>query len=219
MKISILLADDHKILRDGIRALLEKEPDFDVIGEADSGRTVIELACELKPDVIIMDIGMPDINGIEATREILSRVPSIRVLALSMYSDKRFVVEMLNAGATGYLVKDCALDEMLSAVRSVASNQRYIAPKLLETIIEDYMNNKCNNGMMKKTQLTPRECEVLRLIAQGYNSKKIASELYISVKTVDTHRQNIEHKLELYSVAELTKYAIKIGLISIDSGA
>ena len=216
MKISILLADDHKILRDGIRSLLEKEPDFEVVGEADSGRTAIELACELKPDVIIMDIGMPDINGIEATREILSRVPSIQVLALSMYSDKRFVVEMLNAGATGYLVKDCAFEEMLSAVRSVASNQRYIAPKLLETFIDDYMKNKCNNGMMKKTQLTPRESEVLRLIAQGYNSKKIASELNISVKTVDTHRQNIEHKLELHSVADLTKYAIRVGLISID---
>jgi len=216
MKISILLADDHKILRDGIRSLLEKEPDFEVVGEADSGRTAIEMACNLKPDVIIMDIGMPDINGIEATREILSRVPSIQVLALSMYSDKRFVVEMLNAGATGYLVKDCAFDEMLSAVRSVASNQRYIAPKLLETFIDDYMKNKCTNGMLKKTRLTPRESEVLRLIAQGYNSKKIASELNISVKTVDTHRQNIEHKLELYSVADLTRHAIKVGLISID---
>lgn len=216
MKISILLADDHKILRNGIRALLAKEPDFEVVGEADSGRTAIELACELKPDVIIMDIGMPDMNGIEATKEILSRVPCIQVLALSTYSDKRFIVEMLNAGATGYLVKDCAFDEMLSAVRSVAANQRYIAPKLLETFIDDYMKNKCTNSMMKKTRLTPRESEVLRLIAQGYNTKRIASELNISVKTVDTHRQNIEHKLELQSVADLTKYAIRVGLISID---
>jgi DNA-binding NarL/FixJ family response regulator len=217
MKIKILLADDHKILRDGIRSLLEKEPDFEVVGEADSGRTTIELACELQPDVIIMDIGMANMNGIEATKEILSVAPGIKVLALSMYSDKRFVVEMLNAGAKGYLVKDCAFDEMLSAVRSVASNQRYIAPKLLETFIDDYMKNKCDDGMMKKNQLTPRENDVLRLIAQGYNTKKIASELYISVKTVDTHRQNIEHKLELYSVADLTKYAIRVGLISIES--
>ena len=218
MKISILLADDHKILRDGIRSLLEKEPDLEVVGEADSGRTAIaiEMACELKPDVIIMDIGMPDIDGIEATKEILSGAPSIQVLALSMYSDKRFVVEMLNAGATGYLVKDCAFDEMISAVRSVASNQRYIAPKLLETFIDDYMKSKCTDGMMNKRRLTPRESEVLRFIAQGYNSKRIAFELNISVKTVDTHRQNIEHKLDIHSVADLTKYAIKAGLISID---
>ncbi|MCE5250020.1 response regulator transcription factor [bacterium] len=214
MKISILLADDHKILRDGIRALLEKEPDFDVVGEADSGRTAIEMACKLKPDVIIMDIGMPDMNGIEATKEILSGVPSIRVLALSMYADKRFIVEMLDAGATGYLVKDCTLDEMLSAVRSVASNQKYIAQKLLVNFIDDYMKNTGNSDMLK-TRLTPREREVLRLIAQGKNTKEISSALHISVKTVDTHRQHVMNKLNIHNPVDLTKYAIRTGLISI----
>jgi len=144
MKISILLADDHKIIRDGIRELLKKDSDFEVIGEADNSRTAIELACELKPGVIIMDIEMLDIKGIEATREILSRVPSSKVLVLSEYFDKWFVVEMLNAGATGYLVKDFAFYEMLSAVRAVASNQRYIAPKLLEAFVIDYLINLQN---------------------------------------------------------------------------
>jgi DNA-binding NarL/FixJ family response regulator len=215
MKISILLADDHKILREGIRSLLEKEPDFEVIGETDNGRTAIELACDLKPDVVIMDIGMPDMNGVEATKEILSLVPGIRVLALSVYSDKRFVVEMLNAGATGYIVKDCAFDEMLAAVRSVASNQRYIAPKLLENIIEDYMKNKFINGIKKKDLLTPRETEVLSLIAQGKNTKEISFALNISMKTIDTHRQNIMDKLNIHNIVDLTKYAIRTGLISL----
>ena len=215
MKISILLADDHKILRDGIRSLLEKEPDYEVVGEADNGRTAIELACELKPDVIIMDIGMPDINGIEATKEILSRVPSIQVIALSVYSDKQFLVEMLNAGAKGYLVKDCAFDEMLSAVHSVVSNKRYIAPKLLETFIEDYMNNKIKNGMTKKTHLTRRETDVLSLIAQGKNTKEISAALHISVKTVYTHRQHIMDKLKIHNPVDLAKYALRTGLISL----
>ncbi|MFC1490661.1 response regulator [Candidatus Latescibacterota bacterium] len=215
MKIKILIADDHKILREGLRLLLSKEPDFDVIAEASSGKAAIQLACELKPDIILMDISMPDINGIEATKKILSKVPKVKILALSTYSDKRFITEMFNAGASGYLVKDCAFDEVSTAVRTVAANQKFVSPSIMDTVVDLFLDK--NIPSKEKTrELTERETEILRMITQGKNTKEIASELFISVKTVDTHRQHIMDKLDIHNVVELTKYAISTGLISID---
>ena len=217
MKIKILLADDHKILRNGMRSMIEKEPDLEVVGEAENGITAVQMACDLNPDVVIMDIAMPGINGVDATREILSKAPEIKVLALSTYSEKQFIFTMLKAGALGYLVKDCAFEELVSAVRSVAENKIYIAPKVLNIVVKEYLNNKSQELPKDDVQLTPRERDVLRLITKGKNTKEIASELYVSVKTIETHRQNIMNKLGIHNVAELTLYAVQIGLIILDT--
>ena len=217
MKIKILIADDHKILRTGMRSMIEKEPDLEVVGEAENGITAVQMACDLNPDVVIMDIAMPGINGVDATREILSKAPEIKVLALSTYSEKQFIFAMLKAGALGYLVKDCAFEELVSAVRSVAENKIYIAPKVLNIVVKEYLNNKSQELPKDDVQLTPRERDVLRLITKGKNTKEIASELYVSVKTIETHRQNIMNKLGIHNVAELTLYAVQIGLIILDT--
>lgn len=211
--ITVFIVDDHKILRDGIRALLDKEDDIRVIGEADTGRGAIDAVGLLHPDVIVMDIGMPDMNGIDAAKEILSMMPDARVLALSMYSDKRFVVEMMKTGAKGYLVKDCAFEDMLTAVRSVASNQRYIAPSILNIVVEDFIHHQTRDESTQS--LTSRELEILRLVAQGFNTKEIANNLSLSVKTIDAHRQHIMNKLNIHNTVDLTKYAIRAGLISL----
>ena len=217
MKIKILLADDHKILRNGMRSMIDKEPDFEVVGEAENGITAVQMACDLNPDVVIMDIAMPGINGVDATREILSKAPEIKVLALSTYSEKQFIFAMLKAGALGYLVKDCAFEELVAAVRSVAENKIYIAPKVLNIVVKEYLNHESQELPKDDVHLTPRERDVLRLITKGKNTKEIASELYVSVKTIETHRQNIMNKLGIHNVAELTLYAVQIGLIILDT--
>lgn len=215
MKIKILLADDHKILRDGIRALLAKEPDFEVVGEADTGGTAIELACDLKPDVVIMDIGMPDMNGIEATREIMAKVPDIKVIALSMHSDKRFVSEMLKAGACGYLLKDSAFEELVTAIHTVISNRMYLSPVITDVAIHDYISLMTQDVKLVYSSLTPRERDVLKLLANGISTKRIAAELCVSIKTIESHRLRIMRKLDIHNLVDLTKYAIRIGLTSL----
>ena len=217
MKIKILLADDHKILRNGMRSMIEKEPDLEVVGEAENGITAVQMACDLNPDVVIMDIAMPGINGVDATREILSKAPEIKVLALSTYSEKQFIFTMLKAGALGYLVKDCAFEELVSAVRSVAENKIYIAPKVLNIVVKEYLNHESQELPKDDVQITPRERDVLRLITKGKNTKEVASELYVSAKTIETHRQNIISKLGIHNVAELTLYAVQSGLITLDT--
>ena len=214
MPIKIILADDHKIVRQGLRTLLEKEPDLQVMAEADDGRMAVRLARELSPQVVIMDVSMPDLNGIEATRQVLAECPGVKVIALSMHSDRRFVMNMLKAGASGYLLKDSAFEELATAIRMVLANKIYLSTEIANIVVKDYLQGGGDESVF--SVLTPREREVLQLMAEGKSSRQIADHLNISIKTVETHRMQIQHKLEIYSVAELTKYAIREGLSSLD---
>ena len=216
MSIRILLADDHKIIREGLRALLQQQPDIEVIAEAEDGRKAVQLAVELKPDVAILDIGMPNLNGIEATRKMIQDVPGIKVVGLSMHSDRRFVSEMFKAGASGYLLKDCALEELARAIRAVVENRMYLSPGIAGIVIDDYVHHLSSADGIPAAMLSSREREVLQLLAEGKSSKQIALRLNVSVKTVETHRLNIMRKLDVYSVAELTKYAVREGLTSLE---
>jgi DNA-binding NarL/FixJ family response regulator len=216
MSIRILLADDHQIIREGLRMLLEKQGDMEVVAEAEEGRTAVRLAREVNPDVIILDIAMPDLNGIEAARQILTECPTAKVLALSMHSDRRFVSEMLKAGAKGYLLKDCASEELARAVHSVMGGETYLSPAVAGEVVQDYVHRLKRPAEATAVALSAREREVLQLLAEGRNTKKIALQLNISVKTVETHRQHIMGKLHLHSVAELTKYAVREGLTTLE---
>jgi len=217
MDIKILLADDHKITRDGLKALLENQNHMIVVGEAENGRQAVRLALALAPDVIVMDINMPELNGIEATRQIVAELPGTKIIALSMYSDKRYVVGMLKAGVSGYLLKNCAFDELVSAISSVVANQNYMSQKIADTVMKDYANILESNDNSPAASLTAREREVLQLIAEGLKTKDIASRIHVSVKTVETHRQQIMRKLNAKSVAELTKIALREGITSLDT--
>ncbi len=215
MTIKIILADDHRIIREGLRALLEKEHGVEVIAEAADGRTTVKLCRELVPDVVIMDITMPDLNGIEATHQILSEMPDIKVIALSMHSDKRFVSEMLNAGALGYLLKDAAFEELSDALRAINNNQLYLSAQLEG--LKDYLGRvRTPQVFDSPPTLTTREREVLQLLAEGKTTHQIASSLCLSGKTVAAHRTQIMNKLGLKSIAELTKYAIREGLTALE---
>jgi len=216
VSVRVILADDHRIMREGLRALLEKESNMEVVAEADNGRAAVELARELKPDVIVMDLTMPELNGIEATRQILASDPGVKVLALSMHSDKRFVTGVLSAGASGYLLKDCALEELVRAIRAVVADQTYLSPGIAGIVVDDYMHRLPPTDDCTLSALTAREREVLQLIAEGRALKEIASNLNLSVKTIETHRQQIMKRLDIHSIAELTKCAIREGLTSLE---
>lgn len=215
MKIRVLLADDHKIVRNGLRTLLESQPDLEVIAEAEDGRTTIQLATKLQPHIVIMDIAMPGLNGIEATREIIGSLPKVKVIALSMHSEKRFVGEMLKAGACGYLLKDCAFEELITAIRAVYHNQTYLSPMIGDLIVNHFIRNTEKTEPSAFSRLSKREREVLQLLAEGKATKEIADQLCVSIKTVEAHRSHIMSKLNLRSVAELTKYAIREGITSL----
>jgi len=215
MKIKVLLADDHVMMRGGLRMVLEQNPELSVIGEAEDGRETVRLVKKLAPDVVIMDIAMPDMNGIEATRQILADRPVIKVIALSMHSDRHFVSEMLKAGASAYLVKQCALDELFIAIKTVMKGQTYLSPCISGVVVEYILRNKLKTEATVFSTLTDREREVLQLMAEGRTSKEIATHLNLSVKTIETHRMNIMEKLNIHTVAELTKYAIREGLTSL----
>jgi DNA-binding NarL/FixJ family response regulator len=210
----IVLADDHQLMRQGLRGLLDREPDMEVVGEADGGRSALALVAELAPNVVIMDVAMPDLNGVEATRKIVAGFPGVRVIALSMHADKRFVAGMLKAGASGYLLKDCAFAELAGAVRTVAAGQVYLSPGIAGLVAEEFAGRFAPDR--PGSPLTGREREVLQLIAEGQATKQIAVRLGLSVKTVETHRRQMMDKLGLHSVAELTKYAIREGLTALD---
>jgi DNA-binding NarL/FixJ family response regulator len=215
MSIKVLIADDHQIMREGLRAMLEKEHDIKIVGEAVDGRMTERLARELVPDVIIMDVSMPDLNGIEATRQIVAELPGVKIIALSMHDDRRFVLNMLKAGAAGYMLKDDAFKNLSKAIRMVMANKTYLSNE-----ISDLVKNNCltSSTGMKSTDfplLSCREKEVLHLVAEGKTSNQIANSLHISVKTVETHRQQTMVKLNIKGVAELTKYAIREGLTSL----
>ena len=218
MSIRVLIADDHKIMLAGLRSILEKQTDFEVVGEADNGRKAVQMAQEKKPDVVVMDVSMPDLNGIEATKQIIESLPETRVIALSMHSDKRFVMGMLRAGASGYLLKDCASQELANAIDQVARGKKYLSPEITGVVIDDFLLGRGSSEEVATaaSQLSPREREVLQLIAEGWSTKQIASHLYVSIKTIETHRRQIMKKLDLHSIADLTKYAIREGLTSIE---
>lgn len=215
--IKILLADDHKLLREGLRALIEEQQNMIVVAEAEDGRSAVRLAAKLAPDVIVMDISMPGLNGIDATRRIAAESPDIKVIALSMHADRNFVVEMFKAGAAGYLLKDCAFEELIHAIRAVSSQKAYLSSKLSDTMIKDYVKLFPKKNPSVFSALTTREREVLQLLAEGRSTREVAANLNVSMKTVETFRQRIMKKLDIHSVAELTKYAIRAGLTSLDT--
>jgi DNA-binding NarL/FixJ family response regulator len=215
VSVGILLADDHRIIRDGLRSLLEKEPGFSIVGEAENGREAVRKALELKPDLVVMDIAMPDLNGIEATRRILSAQPKIKIVVLSMHAERRFVIEMLKAGAAAYLLKDNAFEELALAIHTVLGDRTYLNPLIADQVIGDYILQLQKNDCSVFSLLTTREREVLQLLAEGMSMVQIAAHLHLSVKTIETHRQNLMEKLEIRSIAELTKYAIREGLTSL----
>lgn len=215
MAIRVVMVDDHKLIREGLRALLEKEPGMEVIAEAENGRTAVDLAVKFKPNIVIMDASMSDLNGIEATKQIISAVPQVKVLALSMYSDRRFVMGMLSSGASGYILKDCAFEELIDAIQRVMSGQIYLSPSITTIVIKDYVGRLAAPEEDDANVLTTREREVLQLLSEGKTTKQIASLLYVSTKTVETYRQQIMKKLNIHSVAELTKYAIREGLTAL----
>jgi len=208
-KIRILLADDHSVVRQGFRRILESQPDMEIVGEAANGREAVCLASELKPDVIVMDVAMPELNGIEATRRIAETSVRTRVLALSMHKDAVYVREILRAGARGYLLKDAFEGDLVTAVRAVARGEAYLAPAVSEAVLSDYRQHVTDPIDL----LTSREREVLQLIAEGKTNKEIAALLQLSVYTVDAHRGRIMEKLNLHSTGELVRFAVRKGLI------
>ncbi len=214
--IRIIVADDHQIVRQGLRILLEAEPDMEVLAEADNGRKVLKMAHELLPDVIIMDLSMPELNGIEATRQILADAPGVRIIALSMHSDSLFVLNMIRAGASGYLLKDCALEELVKAIRTVVNHKTYLSPGVSDIVIRDFVTGWQTTSSSAFSVLSAREREVLQLMAEGKTTNQIADGLCVSVKTVEAHRKQVMNKLGIHSVAELTKYAIRQGLTSLE---
>lgn len=215
MTIKVLLADDHQIIRDGLCSLLTNEPDIEVVGEANDGRAAVEMTQRLKPDIVVMDITMPGLNGIEATRQVRAISGDIKVLALSMHADKRFVAGVLHAGASGYVLKNCAFKELVQAIHTVAVNQTYLSPTIADIVVESYVRHSPLPASSLSV-LTPREREVLQLIAEGLTLKNVAATLCVSPKTIETHREQIMRKLNASSVAELTKYAVREGLTSLE---
>lgn len=215
MSIRILLTDDHQIVREGLRTMFRGNAEFEVVGEAADGRTTLQLARELAPAVIVMDITMPDLNGVEATRQVRAENPQVRVVALSMHPERQFVSEMLAAGASGYLLKDCPFDELAAAIRAAVAGEVYLSPKVTALMVKGYVGGM-SNAQPFCGNLSPREREVLQLVAEGKSSKEIALMLHLSSKTIEGHRRQIMDKLKLYSVAELTRYAIRQGVTSLD---
>lgn len=216
MSISILLADDHKIIRDGLKSLLDKQPDIVVLGEADNGREAVALAHQHRPNVIVLDVSMPDLNGMEAAEQLSSELPECKIIALSMHSDKRFVARMLKAGASAYLLKNSAFDELVDAIKCVLAGETFLSPLIANVVIRDYVANVAPQQVSDAALLSSRERQVLQLLAEGKSTKQIAGDLFVSVKTIESHRKNIMHKLQIYNLADLIKFAIREGLTSLE---
>jgi two-component system, NarL family, response regulator NreC len=217
MSIRIILADDHAVLRHGLSKSFQNEKDMEIVAQAKDGRTTVELVRELSPDIVIMDIGMPDLNGIEATRKITKDFPQTKVIALSMHSSKSFIMEMFKAGASGYLLKDCEFDELVNAIKTVIDNKTYISPSISNVVVESsLLNSSKKKDGSAFSVLSQREREVLQLMAEGKTTKQVAKRLHISPKTVEGHRMRIMDKLKIDSIAMLTKYAVQEGLTSLE---
>jgi len=216
MSIRILIADDHQMLREGLRAILEREDDVEVIAEASDGRTAVEMARRLSPDLVVMDITMPDLNGVEATRQIRAENPGVKVIGLSRHTDRGYVLRMLEAGASGYVLKSGAYDELRRAVKAVSGGEHYLSPRITGLVVNANLGKASEPQGARWVALGPREREIVQLLAEGWKSGEIARRLHISTRTVETHRANIMRKLGVHSIAELTKYAIREGLTSLE---
>ena len=216
--ISVLVAEDHTIVRQGLRSILQKEFSIDVSGEAEDGKEVVEKVCHLNPDVVLMDISMPNLNGIDATRQIKKNFPEVKVIILSMHSSEEYIYQSFKAGASGYLIKQTADTELISAIQMVHRGDYFLNSSISKTLVQDYMGK---TELMKSEDslqnLTGREREILQLISEGCSNRKIAGHLYISIKTVESHKANLMEKLDIHSIAELTKYALRKGITSLDS--
>ena len=213
MNIRLLLADDHRLMRQGLKALILEESGMEVVGEAENGKDVVALAAKLRPHIVIMDVAMPDLNGIEATRQIVSANPQTKVIALSGHDTTQFVREMLSAGASAYLLKKRAYEELMQAIREVMKGRKFLSPDVAQGVVDAYVQlSSSSNEKPAFVVLTDREREVLQRLAEGHATKETADALSVSVKTVETHRRNIMEKLNLHSVAELTKYAVREGI-------
>ena len=216
MSIRIVLCDDHQIIREGLRSLLDKQRDMAVVGEGTNGHDAIRLATDCTPGVMVMDVAMPHLNGIGAARRLREDFPALKILALSMHSDKHFVTGMLEAGASGYMLKDCAFSELANAIRTLVTGGIYISPRIAGNVLHEFAQRARPTRKAPRIELTTREKEILQLIAEGNSTKKISSALHVSIKTVETHRQHIMQKVGVHNVASLTKYAIREGLTSLE---
>ncbi len=212
MSIRIIVADDHQLMREGLASMLAEEADLEVVGQAENGTQAIDLVTSTVPDIIVLDIAMPDLNGIDAARTIHSRLPGVKIIALSMHTEHRFVVDMMKAGAAGYLPKSCAFEELGHAIRSVHSGRTYLSPAITGPVLKDLLDRMSSDEETETFVLSPRERQVLQLVAEGKSSKEIAADLHVSMNTVIRHRQHIMDKLDIHTVAELTRYAIREGL-------
>ena len=216
MSIRILLADDHEIVRYGLRCLIEEQPDMEVVGDAVNGRMAINLTYELRPDVVVMDISMPDMNGIEATRRIRKEIPDTKVIVLSMHHKRQFVIDMLKAGVSGYILKTKVHGDLIRAIKAAVANEVYLSSKITGIVAHDFTSNLSISDKSASAVLTPREREVLQLISEGKSTKEIALHLNVSIKTIESTRRQIMQKLDIHNVADLTKYAINEGITSLD---
>lgn len=214
-KLRILLADDHIVMRSGLRSLLDRQPNLEVVGESENGRETVALAASLKPDVVVMDVGMPTLNGIEATQMIVTQCPTIAVVILSMHADESYVMRALKAGARGYLLKDSAAADLIGAIQAISQGKSFFSPKVSRILAEDYVRVLKQKGAVDTYDLlTSREREILQLLAEGKSNKEVATALNISPYTVETHRSHILQKLNLHNSAELVLYAVRKGIIS-----
>ena len=216
MHTRIILADDHRILREGIASLLGKDPDFEIVAQAGDGAEAVRLARELQPNLVITDISMPGLNGIETIRQLLDEVPGAKAVCLSVHDERRLVAAVMDAGAAGYLLKDCATEELMRAVRTVLANQVYISPRIAGVLMQDYRERRSRLQTSAFTELSAREREVVQLIAEGNSTRCIAERLHVSAKTIGTHREHALMKLNLNGTAQLTLYALREGLTSLD---
>jgi len=217
MNIRVLLVDDHAIIREGLHSLLEKHPEMEVVADTDDGRKAFDLVQELLPDIVIMDITMRGLNGIEATRRIISEFPAVKVIALSIHSKRRYIADMLSAGAAGYILKECLFDELVQAIKAVAAGRRYLSPRITDIVVNDYVKHLSAIVDSPFEALKTREREVLQLVAEGKSTKQIALELHVSTKTIEANRRQVMEKLHVHSIAELTKYAVREGLTTLET--
>ena len=217
MSIRILLVDDHGVIREGLRSLLEKQPDIEVVGEAEDGRKAVELVRELLPEIVIMDITMPNLNGVDATRQIKGSFPQVSIIALSIHANRRFVANMLKAGASAYILKECLFDELIQSIRDVQAGNIYLSPRITGVVVGDYIERLATIMEPQSSGLTDRQRQIVQALAEGKMMKQIALEFHVSVKTIEADRRQIMEKLNINSIAELTKYAVREGLTSLEA--